>query len=320
MSQDAKNDKKPWYSKSYDTNQLFSPFISEDNILNKKYDTDSMFSRLVGEYLNKPLWVKQAIYLEMRDDIKRMSDIELLEELDKNDLLQLYIPTLTTLGINIVKSDNYATQFGISSEEKVVLSTINGQRNVIDLCITHEISLKDLAKFIIKCYENGILYKIRSNRIVYLLKYLADYISFGEYLVKTGKITENQLYEANKKVEEMEKAFGDTSDEGLVNVLTRLGYIQEDVINNLLVLKKASLLQLEDSLNGAPTSKEMASLQESIDILIDQKNSLEGELEAYKNIIDAKDEKIKLLEDEISRYKQELETALKSNKSFLSKL
>ena len=75
----------PWIGKTIDTDKLIKNIIPSGDFLNKSFDTDSFFRSLVSSLTDKPFWVKQALFLELRDDIKRMTNVELLEALDKND-------------------------------------------------------------------------------------------------------------------------------------------------------------------------------------------------------------------------------------------
>ena len=70
------------------------------------------------------------------------------------------------------------------------------------------------------------------------------------------------------------------------------------------------------------TSIDMDELQETLDLITtEKKNLIEEQLQQVKPLIEAKDRKIKELEEELEKYKQELYKCQKNNnKCFWSKL
>lgn len=289
-----------WYSKTYNTDAIISKLMSND-ILNKNYDAEGFFKHLIKSIVNKPLLVKQAIYLELRDDIRRMSSVELLEALDKNDLLQLYMPKVTLLGKKVIADRAYANSLNLSMEMIYFLQQIDGEKNVIDLCYANNWTLKHFASIIIKSEEMGFVEHIRSNQIINVFKYLADELDLCTLLVRLNKITEDQLSFALFSLDEMKKNFDDDKTT-VEDVLVRMNYITRDKINNILVLKKASELVFESTTNEC--SEEMEVMQENLDIIMSEKQQIQKELEAFKPLLEAKDRRIKELEEELSKYKE----------------
>ena len=318
MVENANNTKKSWYSKTYDTNALLEKVLPKNTILNKTYDTDSLFKGIVEDLTNKPLWIKQAIYLELRDNIKQMSSIDLLEELDKNDLLQLYVPTLTTLGKSVCNNDELAVKFNLTLEQKSLLKSVNGIQNIVDLCMTNNITLQKIAAIILKSFDDGFINQVKSIKIKYLLQYISGEIDPGKYLLKTEKISDAQLKEAQQKWEKLKDTFDDPEEQCLEEFLANLGYVDKSEVNRLLVIKQASTTQFDSSV--VSSKQRTASLQQDIDILIEEKNSLEQDIQTFQDIIKAKNEKISHLESELKQCKNNLEDLKKQKSSFFSKL
>lgn len=311
-----------WYSKSYDTDTfLKNVLVNSADVLGKSYDTDTFFKSLLGNIVDKPFWVKQALFLELRDDIKKMTSVELLDVLDKNDLLQLYVPALSTLGKKVLEDKEYAKSINLSLDTTTLLQQIDGKKNVIDQCYTCCWTLKQFSRLIIDAEEKGFIQPIRSSQIINVFKFIADEIDIGTLLLKLNKITADQLSFASYTHQESQKAFTDEENTTLEDVLIRLNYVGKDQLNSLLVLKKASEVIFEnETVQAANKSLEIESLHESLEIMTSEKQIMQEQLEQVQPLIELKDRKIKELEEELAKYKEELLKYQQSSKSIFNKL
>lgn len=304
MSEISRND-VPWYGKSYNTDKLIEKILPGGELLSKSYDPGGFFKKMVTNIKDKPFWVKQAIFLELRDDIRRMTSVELLEAIDKNDLLQLYVPMISVLGKKILMGEHSELMSGITVDHINFLKSIDGEKNVIDLCYANNITLKRFSEIIILTEEKGFTEQIRSNQIFNVFKYLANDIEIGDLLLKLNKITPDQLSFASFTLAESQKAFDGEDGTTFEDVLIRLNYVTKDQLNSLLVLKKASEIPFEPITPAC--SEEIELMQENLDILVSEKQDLQKQLDTVKPLLDAKDRKIKELEEELQKYKTELD-------------
>lgn len=311
-----------WYAKTYDTDAFLKNILTNSaDVLGKTYDTDTFFKTLLNNIVDKPFWVKQALFLELRDDIKKMTSVELLDVLDKNDLLQLYVPTLSTLGKRVLQDAEYAKSIHLSDDMTNLLQQMDGKKNVIDQCYTCCWTLKQFSVLIIDAEEKGYIQPIRSSQIINVFKYIADQMDIGTLLLKLNKITPDQLSFAGYTHQESQKAFMEEENTTLEDVLIRLNYVGKDQLNSLLVLKKASEVIFEqDVVRQANNKLELESLHESLEIISAEKQFMQDQLDQVKPLLDIKDRKIKELEEEIKKYKEELDKYQKSSKSIFDKL
>ncbi|MEW5820729.1 MAG: hypothetical protein AB1782_11100 [Cyanobacteriota bacterium] len=292
----------PWYGKSYDTDHLIKKFIPSGDLFNKTLDR-TFFRSLLENITEKPYWVKQAIYLELRDDIKQMTNVDLLEAIDKNDLLQLYVPKLSTLGKKCLEDKGYAASLQLSEIMKRFLYQVDGHKNVVELCCSNRWNLKQFADIIIEAEEKGFVEHIKSNQILNVFKYIADELDIGTLLVRLNKITPDQLSFAEFTMNESNKAFAGDEETTLEEVLIRVNYVTKDQLNSLLVLKKASTIVAASEQN---TQADVEVLQESLEIITSEKQKVEDQLKEFKPLLDAKDRRIKELEAELEKLKADL--------------
>ncbi|MGD9581930.1 MAG: hypothetical protein AB7V50_11200, partial [Vampirovibrionia bacterium] len=276
---------------------------------------------LLGNIVDKPFWVKQAIFLELRDDIKKMTCVELLEVLDKNDLLQLYVPRLTSLGHKVLQDNDYANSLSLGVDMMTLIKNIDGKKNVIDQCYACSLTLKAFSNIIIDFEERGFVEPIRSSQIINVFKFIADRIDIGTLLLKLNKITADQLSFASYTHQEAQKAFIEEEDTSLEDILIRLNYVSKEQLNSLMLLKQASEIIFEfDNSTSKECCLELESLHESIEIITAEKQLMQEQLDDVKPLLESKDRKIKELEEEIKQYKEELLKYQKNSNSIFSKL
>lgn len=294
-----------WMGKTIDTDAFVKQIIYSE-FLNKSYDTDTFFKNLLERLLTKPIWVKQAIYMELRDDIKKISNLELLETLDKSDLLQLYIPIRSEFGEKVLADNEYIQSLNLSRDILIFLKRINGIKNVIDICYESSWTLKYVSQLIIQAEELGLIVEIRSKQILNLFNYIADNIDLGSLLIRMNKLTVEQLTTANCLISKESKTQNDENN-CLEAILINLGYITGAEINNLMLLKKASEMLFTDE--PQRPSEEIEILHENISIMSEA-------IKNFRPLLEAKNRKIKQIEAELKLYKQEMEKLQQNKQSF----
>jgi hypothetical protein len=317
MMTEPSDQNMPWYAKTYDTDNLFKKILPSGDLLTRSYDPETFFKQMLKDIVNKPLWVKQAIYIELRDDIKHMSNLELLEALDKNDLLQLYTPRLSIIGHKIINEETFATKDNVSSEMLNFLQQLDGRKNVIDLCFLNNWTLKHFSEIIIQANDKGYIDPIKSKQILTLFEFIADHIDMATLFEKLNKITPEQVQFARFSISEMNKTFEVEGSSSLEEVLVRMNYISKEQVNSLLILKQASEKVFEHPATGM--SMELEALQENLEFLTNEKERIEEQIKTFKPLLVAKDKQIKALEEELNKYKSLYEKEKQSN-NFLKKL
>lgn len=291
----------PWYNKPYDTDKIVKGLMHDGSLLNKHIDAEGFFKDIIKGLVNKPLWIKQAIYFELREDIKSMTNLELLESIDKNDLLQLYVPQLSILGKTTLRE---------GTGDPIVLDfvrMIDGRKNVIDVCFENGWTLKNFAEMIIHAEEMGYIEKIRSSQVLNVFKYVAEQMDICTLLVKLEEITPEQYSFAQFSLSEMNRTFDIKQDASIEDVLVRMNYITKDQLNSLLILKEASVIEYNQSTSSIQDSQVILELQENIDELAFEKHQVELELETVRPMLEARDRKIKDLEEQLKTQKDMFE-------------
>jgi len=209
----------------------------------------NIFKLLIKEIFNLPMWIKQIIYLELKEEIEKSPARNFFNIAAKDNSLQLYIPRLTYKGKKEIekKSGKYP------EEVCFVLEAAFQELSIIETAIANNWSLFECSRHFIGAINEELLVSPISPVIKGTALYLAGDIKLGEYFVKINKINIEQLDEALRTQRHFEESVGDKP--GLADVLVQLGFLNKQDTEGILLLKNDSSRKYEsDILNETKAS------------------------------------------------------------------
>lgn len=177
-----------------------------------------------------PLWIKQVIYLELREELLRHFVPESLNTLTAEDTVAFFIPRITDEGERVILERK--------DEVGMVLMDAKSRFSLLDICLRRQWSLEVCCYFMLEAIDNAYIHPPASVKAMATLEYLGNRIRLGEYLVKMGRITLDQLEQALRTQQYIKEALQEHT--GLANILINLGYITRQDIEGLLFLKEES--------------------------------------------------------------------------------
>lgn len=202
----------------------------------------NIFKLLIKEIFNLPVWIKQVIYLELKEEIESSPVKSYLDTAGKKNCLQLYLPKLTYAG----KKELEKKTGKYSEDTYSFLEAVFQELSIIEIAIANNWSLFECSKHFI----NAINRELAVNPISPVIKgtalYLAGNIKLGEYFVKINKINIEQLDEALRTQKYIEESMGDKP--GLADVLMQMGLLSVEDTEGILLLKKDSLRRYESDI------------------------------------------------------------------------
>lgn len=216
-----------------------------------QFTSKNIFKLLIKEIFNLPVWIKQIIYLELKEEFDSSPMKTYINLITKDTCLQFYIPKLTYAG----KKELEKKTGRYSEEIYSILEAAFQELSVIETAIANNWSLYECSKHFVDAINSELMICPISPVIKGTALYLAGEIRLGEYLVKTGKINIEQLDEALSMQKHIEESVGDRP--GLADVLVELGVLIKEDTEGILLLKQDCLkLYKSDILNEtAITSK-----------------------------------------------------------------
>ncbi|MBK8189478.1 MAG: hypothetical protein IPK79_03420 [Vampirovibrionales bacterium] len=212
------------------------------------------FEKLTQQLEQLPLWVKQVIYAVLRQELERALSSATLTAYSPADTLQIWRPELTS------QSQQPSGQAPAALVK--VLHFARYKKTVMDMAIMNGWSLEQTAILLLDALDRNLLLPPKSGVIMATLTYLGGKIRLGEYLVKIGRLTIEQLDQALRTQMYIDESLGERT--GIANVLINLGYINRQDSEGILLLKEESkkVIRAETLLNmGGQDANEGASVE-----------------------------------------------------------
>jgi len=182
-----------------------------------------MKRNFLTQFLNKlsnfPTWIKEIIYNQLADEINKDNPAY---------IFAAYKPVLTYKGrceLDFKKS-------GFDTNIYNMLEASDNDCSISEVTINTYMSMEEIAKYFLFCVDEGYFELPDDSRILNIAGFLTGKYRTGEYLVKTGTISETQLDEVISQQENSNsgKKFG--------QYLIDLGLISQKQLDIILNIKE----------------------------------------------------------------------------------
>lgn len=194
--------------------------------------SQNIFKAFIQEIFNLPFWIKQIIYLELKEQLEKSSLKSCLSLTQKHNSLQLYIPKLTYTGKNEL---NFKTK-KLSEEVYAFLECAYQNISIIEISIKNNWNLCECSNYFLEAIEADLAVEPPLPEVKGTALYMSGKIRLGEYFVKINRITIEQLDEALRKQKHLEESLGDRP--GLAEILVSLKFLSKDDTEGILLLKE----------------------------------------------------------------------------------
>lgn len=194
--------------------------------------SQNIFKAFIQEIFNLPFWIKQIIYLELKEQLEKSSLKSCLSLTQKHNSLQLYIPKLTYTGKNEL---NFKTK-KLSEEVYAFLECAYQNISIIEISIKNNWNLCECSNYFLEAVEADLAVEPPLPEVKGTALYMSGKIRLGEYFVKINRITIEQLDEALRKQKHLEESLGDRP--GLAEILVSLKFLSKDDTEGILLLKE----------------------------------------------------------------------------------
>jgi hypothetical protein len=187
--------------------------------------------RLINSIQSLPLWVKQVIYVKLHQELCVHFSQSTLLDIGLEDTVAFYVPTLTPEGerslLNI--KNEMLNKLMMSAKDKLTL---------LDICLRNAWPLETVCQQLVEAMKQQWIFPPSSLKAIGTIEYLGNSIRLGEYLVKMGRLTIEQLEQALRTQQYIKEAMQEHT--GLANILINLGYITRQDTEGILFLKEES--------------------------------------------------------------------------------
>lgn len=232
--------------------------------------------KFLTQFLNKistfPLWVKEIIYNRLKNEVS--------SETSLTYIFAAYKPVLTYKG----KCELDFKKSGFDTNIYNILSAADNDCSISEVTFNTYMSLEEIAGCFLFCVDEGYLALPDNSQILNIAGFLTGKLKTGEYFVKDGSISENQLDSVIEDIQthKPDKKFG--------QVLVDLGLVSEKQLDKLLLIKEEAKKRFILDHNDVPKiSREYINpgdnYKKQIDDLRNENNMLKIKLEQLLTMV-----------------------------------
>lgn len=232
---------------------------------------ENSYSSFMENLYNFPLWIKQAIYINLSNDLKKYLSHDFISA-QQDELFHVYQPKLSGIGIQELTNKDCSWDDDIYT----FLECCKNNMNLVEIALAGQFSMEEMAKAFTFCIEQ----KYFTEDVPMLVSSLAGFISgkyrTGEYFIRAGKMTIDDLEKVLARQQELQEKGKHVF---IAELMLQMGIIKEKDMKSIMLIKEESSKRfvLEEDL--APLVKH--SLPTDLDI-VSQKQKLQEENEILK--------------------------------------
>jgi hypothetical protein len=234
-----------------------------------------LFIDYMEKMISYPLWIKQTIFVNLSNDLKTYMSNEFLD-VKEGELFHIYKPVLSDKGQNelLTKESRY--------DESIYsfLNSCSKGMSLIEIAIENNLSLEEVSKAFTFCRTSHLFSKEVPDIVSAIAGFIAGKYRTGEYLIRAGKMTIEQLDEVLNKQQEIKNSGKHVF---IAELMVQMGFVKEIDVKSIIFMKEESGKRF--SLNP----KEMPNIaleRENYDIRVEN-TRLKEENEIMRQKLDA---------------------------------
>ncbi len=192
----------------------------------------STFKALIKDILSLPVWIKQVIYMELKEELENSTYKSCINTISKRDLLQLYIPKLTYTGKKELEHKTNKYDDNIYAFLECAFQNFS----IMETAINNKWNLHECSKYFLEAINADLITTPSSSVVKGTALYMSGEIRLGEFFVKIGKISIEEIDNALRTQKGIEDSLGDRP--GLAEILVSLGFLTKNETEGILLLKE----------------------------------------------------------------------------------
>ena len=240
----------------------------------------SLFFNYMDKLKSFPLWIKQTIFLDLSSDLETYLSNEFLD-VKEGELFHVYRPTLSELGQN----ELLTRESGYDESIYSFLSSCSKGMSLIEIAIENNLTLEEVAKAFMFCRTSHLFSKEVPNLVSAIAGFIAGKYRTGEYLVRAGKMTIEQLDEVLDKQQEIK-------DSGkhvfIAELMVQMGFVKDIDVKSIIFIKEEAGKRFSlnpDEMPNISMQKENYDINSELGKLKEENSILREKMDAVLNYI-----------------------------------
>ena len=190
----------------------------------------SVFVDYMEKLLSFPLWIKQTIFLNLSNDLTNYLSNEFLD-VKENELFHVYKPALSELGQNelMTKESNF--------DESIYsfMNCCSKGMSLIEIAIENNFTMEEVAKAFTFCKTSKFFSDEVPNLISAIAGFIAGNYRTGEYFIRAGKMTIEQLDQVLDKQQEINASGKHVF---IAELMVQMGFVKESDVKSIIFMKE----------------------------------------------------------------------------------
>lgn len=207
----------------------------------------NLFKLFTNKLLDYPLWVKQAVFQKLAEDLDACNCKDA-----KQENFALYEPVITFEGENELKNKRSILDRNICN----FLKLCHENYSLLEISLNTFLSLEETCKIFMFCVEQNYVRKPEQKAVYAFAGFIAGKFRTGEYFLECGIITKSQLAQAVEIRENSSKAIGE--------ILTEMNFITKDNLKFIFETKADASKRFVLDANIYPESELQISEKEKL--------------------------------------------------------
>ena len=235
----------------------------------------SVFFDYMEKMLAFPLWIKQTIFLNLSNDLTTYLSNEFLD-VAEGELFHIYKPALSDLGQNELLTKESKFDESIYA----FMSCCSKGMSLIEIAIENNFTMEEVAKAFTFCKTSGFFSREVPNLVSAIAGFIAGKYRTGEYFIRAGKMTIEQLDEVLNKQQEINASGKHVF---IAELMVKLGFVRELDVKSIIFMKEEAGKRFSLNPEDMPT---LSLEKESYDIRVENER-LKEENDILRQKMDA---------------------------------
>ena len=235
----------------------------------------SLYVGFMEKLLAFPLWIKQTVFLDLSKDLTSYLSNEFLD-VEEGELFHIYKPELSELG----QSELLTHESKYDESIYTFLDCCSKGMSLIEIAIENSFTMEEVSKAFTFCKTSGFFSKDVPRLVAAIAGFIGGKYRTGEYFIRAGKMTIDQLDEVLNKQQEMNESGKHVF---IAELMVQMGYVRDIDVKSVIFMKEESGKRFSLNADEVPS---IALERESYDIRVEN-TRLKEENEILKQKMDA---------------------------------
>lgn len=192
----------------------------------------SLYVGFMEKMLAFPLWIKQSIFLGLSKDLTNYLSNEFLD-VEEGELFHIYKPELSELGQN----ELFTKESKFDESIYTFLNCCSKGMSLIEIAIENNFTMEEVSKAFTFCKTSGFFSKDVPALVAAIAGFIAGKYRTGEYFIRAGKMTIEQLDEVLNKQQEMNASGKHVF---IAELMVQMGFVRERDVKSVIFMKEES--------------------------------------------------------------------------------